>query len=114
MSDAQPAAPDNPLAARLRSAIKAHPVLRDEKKLLVKVVNGSVRLEGSVFTRDTYRQLLELMARFPGGDEIAVLVGTDVAPPDGTRTLEGKVPTVSKGAGSTKLSYSVSQLKRGS
>ncbi len=107
-----PPAPEHPLAVRLSSALRAHPVLRDEKKLKVKVINGGVRLEGSVFTRDTYRQLLDLMARFPGGDEIAVLVGTDVAPPDGSRALEGKVPSVSPGAGSTKLSYSVSHLER--
>lgn len=111
MADAVPA-PEHPLAARLTTALKAHPVLRDEKKLQVKVVNGAVRLEGSVFTRDTYRQLLDLMARFPGGDEVSVLVETDVAPPRGDRTLTGQVPTVSPGAGSTKGVYSVSHLKR--
>lgn len=103
--------PDHPVAARLRSAIKAHPVLRDEKKLQVKVVNGAVRLEGSVFTRDTYRQLLDLMARFPGGNEVTVLVETDVSPPE-PRTLVGQVPPVSPGAGGTKRNYSVSHLPK--
>jgi hypothetical protein len=106
-----PAEPEHPLAARLKSAIRAHPVLRDEKKLHVKVVNGAVRLEGSVFTRDTYRQLLDLMSRFPGSDEVTILVETDVGPPQ-PRTLEGQVPQVSPGAGATKLSYSVSHLPK--
>ena len=86
-------------------------MLRDEKKLKVQVVNGAVRLEGSVFTRDTYRQLLDLMARFPGGDEVTILVETDVSPPQ-PRTLEGQVPQVSPGAGGTKSSYSVSHLRK--
>ena len=106
-----PATPEHPLAVRLKSALKAHPVLRDEKKLKVVVVGGSVRLEGSVFTRDTQRQLLELMGRLPGGDEIAVLVEPEVAPPRGDRTLHGQVPPVSPGAGGTFSSYSVSHLK---
>jgi hypothetical protein len=106
-----PAEPEHPVAARLKSAIRAHPVLRDEKKLKVTVVNGAVRLEGSVFTRDTYRQLIDLMARFPGGDEVVVLVETDVAPPQ-PRTLTGQVPQVSPGAGGTKSSYSVSHLPK--
>jgi hypothetical protein len=101
--------PEHPIAARLKSAIKAHPVLREEKKLHVKVVNGAVRLEGSVFTRDTMRQLLDLMARFPGGNEVTVLVETDVAPPE-PRPLVGQVPPVSPGAGGVKRSYSVSHL----
>lgn len=106
-----PATPEHPLAVRLKTAIKAHPVLRDEKKLKVVVVNGVVRVEGSVFTRDTQRQLLEMMGRLPGGDEVAVLVDPEVAPPDPSRTLVGQVPNVSKGAGGTKSSYSVSHLK---
>lgn len=107
-----PAAPEHPLAVRLKAAIKAHPVLRDEKKLKVVVVNGVVRLEGTVFTRDTHRQLLEMMGRMPGGQDVAVLVEPEVAPPDGSKTLIGQVPSVSKGAGSTKISYSVSHLKK--
>jgi hypothetical protein len=107
-----PATPEPPLATRLKAAIRAHPVLRDEKKLKVVVQNGVVRLEGSVFTRDTQRQLLEMMGRLPGGGEVAVLVEPEVAPPDPTRTLVGQVPSVSKGAGSTKTSYSVSHLKK--
>lgn len=113
MADAAPApaAPEHPLAARLKTALKAHPVLRDEKKLKVNVVSGVVRLEGSVFTLDTYRQLLELLTRFPGSDEVTVLVETDVAPPRTDRVLTGQVPTVSKGAGATKQSYSVSHVR---
>jgi hypothetical protein len=106
-----PAEPEHPLAARLNCAIRAHPVLRDEKKLRVNVVNGAVRLEGSVFTRDTARQLLDLMARFPGGDEVIVLVETDIQPPQ-PRTLAGQVPQVSPGAGGTKHRYSVSHLPK--
>jgi len=106
-----PAVPEHPLATRLKAALKAHPVLRDEKKLKVVVVGGSVRLEGTVFTRDTQRQLLELMGRLPGGDEIAVLVEPEVAPPRGDRNLVGQVPPVSPGAGGTKNTYSTSHLK---
>jgi hypothetical protein len=51
------------------------------------------------------------MARFPGGDEVTVLVETDVSPPQ-PRTLEGQVPQVSPGAGGTKGSYSVSHLRK--
>jgi hypothetical protein len=101
-----PAPPDHPLAVRLRAAIKAHPVLRDEKKLVVRVVNGAVRVEGSVFTRDMHRQLLDLLARFPGGNEVTVLTEPDIAPPR-DRTLVGQVPPVSPGAGGTKRDYSV-------
>lgn len=104
-----PAGPEPQLATRLRSAIKAHPVLRDEKKLAVKVVNGAVRLEGSVFTRDTMRQLVDLVGRLPAGNEVTLLVATDVSPPQ-PRTLAGQVPPVSPGAGGTKRNYSVSHL----
>ncbi|MFM8978940.1 MAG: BON domain-containing protein [Planctomycetia bacterium] len=106
-----PASPEHPLAARLKAAIKAHPVLRDEKKLQVKVVHGVVRLEGTVFTRDTLRQLLEMMGRLPGGNDVAVVVEPEVAPPDPTRRLEGKVPTPSQGGGGTKVNYSVGSSK---
>jgi hypothetical protein len=103
--------PEPALATRLKTALKAHPVLRDEKKLKVVVVQGAVRLEGSVFTRDTHRQLLELLARLPAGNEVAVLVEAEVAAPRGDRTLVGQVPPVSRGAGGTKGNYSTAHLQ---
>jgi hypothetical protein len=114
MADPAPATtppePENPLAALLKRAIKAHPVLRDEKKLKVVANAGSVRLEGSVFTRDSLRQLLDLVARVPGGQNIPVLVEAEVKPPQ-PRKIVGRVPVVSPGPPSTDPRYSVRSVR---
>jgi hypothetical protein len=108
-------APGNPLADALRRAIAAHPILRDQKKLVVVTpggaAGGAVRLEGSVFTRDMLRQLTELVARLPGGEHVRLAVDTDVRPPQDRKTV-GKVPVPSQGPSSVDRGYSVRHVRR--
>jgi hypothetical protein len=92
-------------------AIKANPVLRDQKKLVVKSVGGRVRLEGQVFTQDHYRQLLELVAKVPGGESITVMVEPEVKPPQ-PRTTVGRIPLVSPGPSSVNRNFSVQHVKK--
>ena len=106
-----PSEPDTPLSSRLKAAVGSHPILKDEKKLHIRVVSGRVRVEGSVFTRDMFRQLLELVAELPGSEDVTVVAQPDIAQPQ-NRTLEGQIPPVSPGAGAIAWNYSVSHLKR--
>jgi hypothetical protein len=99
------------LLERVKAAIAAHPILRDEKKLSVTTVGGRVRVEGTVFTRDTHRQLVELVASLPGSEGVTVLAQPEIVAPQ-PRALEGKVPPVSPGAGSAAWNYSVAHLRR--
>jgi BON domain len=103
---------ENPLAERLRRAIQAHPVLRDQKKLRVEVRDGVVALEGHVFTRDMRRQLDELLWRLPGSEEVRVRVEAEISPPRPDRETEGKVPTVSPGPSNVDRGYSTAHLDR--
>jgi hypothetical protein len=101
----------SPLAELLIRAIKANPVLRDQKKLVVKTVGGRVRVEGLVFTQDHYRQVLELVAKVPGGDQITVLVEPEVKPPQ-PRTTVGRIPFVSPGPSSVDRGYSTRHVRK--
>ena len=105
-----PASPTSPLLGLVQRAIKAHPVLRDEKKLQIKSVGPIVRLEGSVFTRDALRQLLDLVARLPGNENVRLDVATDVKPPQ-PRAIVGRVPVASEGPPSTDAVYSIRSVR---
>lgn len=114
MADDKQIDPDvlaNPLAAKVARAIQAHPVLRDQKKLVVKVEGRTVRLEGTVFTRDMFRQLAELVARIPGSEAIAFDVEPEIQAPQ-RRELEGRVPGVAQDEHPSKPSYSTEHLPR--
>jgi hypothetical protein len=109
--DPTPPSPPDPLAERLQRAIRAHPVLRDQKKLQVVAFGGRVRLEGQVFTLDMRRQVDDLLARLPGGDEVQVEVAAEIAPP-GRRPTTGNVPPVSPGPSPVDRAYSTGHLQR--
>ena len=112
MADEKPGDADtqsNPLAAKLSRAIQAHPVLRDQKKLKVVSDERSVRLEGTVFTRDMYRQLVRLLAQLPGSEAISFDVEPEIQAPQG-HELEGKVPGVSQGPLPSARNYSTYHL----
>jgi hypothetical protein len=106
-----PSEPDTPVSLRVKRAIAAHPVLKSEKKLQVRVVSGRTRVEGTVFTRDMHKQLVDLVTSLPGSEDVTVLAQPEIAPPQ-PRVLEGKIPPVSPGAGSASPDYSVSHLKK--
>lgn len=111
MSDApSPADPvaSHPIAAQLRRAFAAHPMLKDQKKLHVGVELGRAKVFGSVYTQNMLRQVEEIVARLGGADTL-LAVEADVRPVQG-RTLEGRVPPVSPGVGSAKRNYSVNHL----
>ena len=88
--------PSHPLADKIRRAIKAHPVLRDQKKLEVNVRGRRVHVDGTVFTIDMYRQLVEMLVLIPGHEELVFSVEPEIKPPE-NRELEGRVPGVSQG-----------------
>jgi hypothetical protein len=110
-----PAPPDpveaHPLARRIRRAIQAHPVLRDEKKLVVTVKQGTARVEGTVFTRNMHRQLAELVAQVAGDEPVDFAATPQIQAPQ-DRALEGRVPPVSEGPSSVKRDFSVGHLRR--
>lgn len=106
-----PSPAQNPLADRLERAIRAHPVLRDQKKLHVSAEHGFVRVHGVVFTRDMYRQVLELIDRVAGSERVQVEVEPEIRAPEAPRP-EGDVPKVSEGPSNVDRSYSVGHLDR--
>ncbi len=85
--------PTHPLLERIRHAIAAHPILRDEKKLEIKMKGRRVEVGGSVFTRDMHRQLIELLSRIPGSEDALFTCEAQIAAPE-RRALEGRVPSV--------------------
>ncbi len=99
------------IAERLQRAIRANPVLRDQKKLVVRTVSGRVRVEGQVFTRDHYRQLLDLVAKIPGGESVTVTVESEVKPPQPRGTV-GRIPLVSPGPSSVDRDYSTRHVRK--
>jgi hypothetical protein len=109
--DADAATPRHPIAASLTRAIRAHPILRDQKKLVVKEAHGTVRLEGAVFTQDMLRQLHELVARVPGAEAVRILVEAEVKAPQ-PRAIVGRVPEVSPGPSNVDRAYSVRRPPR--
>jgi hypothetical protein len=111
MSEAPDPVEQHPLARRLRRAIQAHPILRDEKKLVVTVQDGKARLEGTVFTLRMHLQLAELVERVAAGEAVDFAVTPQIKPPQ-ERTLEGRVPSVSPGPSSVKRDFSVGHLRR--
>ncbi len=100
----------HPLALRLRQAVAAHPVLRDEKKLVITVSNGKARLEGTVFTRFMHRQLAELVERVAGSEPVEFAVQPQIEAPQ-ARALEGRVPVVPEHPSSVERVYSVKHLR---
>ena len=102
----------HPLAARIRRAIDAHPILKLQKKIEIGVEGERVILSGTVYTINMFSQLGELVARVAGDDDNVDLdVLPEIQPPAG-RALEGRVPPVSPGAGATKSNFSTSHLKK--
>ena len=99
----------NPLALRLRTAFTAHPVLKQQKKLVVEVELGRPKVAGSVYTQNMLRQVEEIVARLAGDQDVILAVEAEVKPVQ-DRSLEGRVPPVSPGAGSTRRNFSVSHL----
>ncbi len=102
---------NHPLASRLRRAFQAHPVLKGQQRLVVEVEFGRAKVTGAVYTQDMLRQVREIVARLAEGDDVIVAVEAEVRPVQ-DRTLEGRVPLVSPGAGSTKRNFSTSHLER--
>lgn len=83
----------NPLADTIRRAVTAHPVLKDQFKTLdISVKDGRVHLTGTVFTRDMHRQLVELLVRIPGAEEIRFDVDPEIRAPMERKGWEGRVP----------------------
>ena len=105
-------APTHPLLERIKRAIAAHPILRDEKKLELGMKGRRVEVGGTVFTIDMYRQLIELMGRIPGTEDVLFTCEPQIAAPE-QRSLEGRVPGVSGGPLPSDPFYSV-RRKRGS
>lgn len=98
--------PAHPLLEKIKRAVAAHPILRDEKKLELGMRGRRVEVGGTVFTRDMHRQLVELLARIPGAEEIVFTCDPQIAAPE-NRTLEGRVPGVSSGPSPSDPWYSV-------
>ena len=98
----------HPLADRIRRAIEAHPILRDEKKLVVSVDGGRASVDGSVFTISMYNQLVELVSRIAGDQDVSFDVVPQIQPPQ-NRKLEGRVPGVSEGPSPIKRDYSINR-----
>jgi len=114
MSDAAPnedLVAQHPLASRLQRAFQAHPVLNGQKKLKVEVELGRAKVTGAVYTQDMLRQVNDIVARVAGEDDVIVAVEAEVRPVQ-DRQLEGRVPPVSPGAGSTKRNFSISHLEK--
>ncbi len=101
----------SPLAQRVRRAIQAHPILRDQKKLKVTLKGRRVGLEGTVFTRAMHRSLVELISRIEGAEEINFAVDPEIAAPGG-RPLEGKVPSPSAGPLPSERNFSTKHLRK--
>lgn len=99
----------HPLASLLRRTFTAHPVLKGQKKLVVEVEMGRAKISGTVYTQHMLRQVHEIAARLGADQDVILAVEAEVKPVQG-RTLEGRVPPVSPGAGSTKRNFSVSHL----
>ncbi len=110
MADDTTDEPSHPLADKIRRAIQAHPVLRDQKKLEVVVAGRRVRVQGQVFTRDMHRQLVDLLVRIPGADEVLFSVEPEIKPPQG-HELEGRVPGISRGPLPSDPYYSTTRLR---
>jgi hypothetical protein len=70
---------------------------------------GRAKITGSVYTQNMLKQVHEIAARLAGGQDVILAVEAEVLPVQG-RSLEGRVPPVSPGAGSTKRNFSVSHL----
>jgi hypothetical protein len=104
-------APRPPVADALERAIRAHPVLRDQKKLKIVPAGSGVRLEGQVFTLDMLRQVTELVARLPDADEVRLAVEAEIQPPK-ARDITGRVPRVSPGPSNVDREFSTGHLKR--
>lgn len=102
----------HPLAARVQRAIKAHPILRDQKKLKLEVKDGRAQLTGTVFTRDMFRQLIETLNLIEGAGDIGFDVEPEIQPVDASKRLEGKVPPVSDGPLPSLREFSVKHLPR--
>lgn len=103
---AQPDQPTHPLLEKIKRAIAAHPILRDEKKLELGMRGRRVEVGGTVFTIDMHRQLVELLARVPGAEEIVFTCKPQIAIPE-VRKLEGRVPDASDGPPPSDRWYSV-------
>ena len=102
----------HPLAARMRRALDAHPILKLQKKVEIRLEGERVIVSGTVYTINMHRQLVELAQRVAGDDpNLDVDVLPEIQPPAG-RELEGRVPSVSPGAGATKRNFSTSHLKK--
>ena len=101
----------HPLASRLRRAFQAHPVLKGQQKLKVEVELGRAKVTGAVYTQDMLRQVNDIVARVAGDEDVIVAVEAEVRPAQ-DRQLEGRVPTVSPGAGATKRNFSISHLEK--
>ena len=116
MADEETALPDaevhrHPLAARIRRALDAHPILKLQKKVEIGLAGDRVVLSGTVYTINMFRQLVELVERVAGEeDNVDIDVLPEIQPP-GNRPLEGRVPPVSPGAGATKRNFSTNHLK---
>lgn len=102
----------HPLASRMQRAIQAHPILKLQKKIDIRLEGERVVLSGTVYTINMLRQLNELVQQVAAEDnnyDMDVLA--EIQPPAG-RTLEGRVPPVSPGAGATKSNFSTNHLKK--
>ena len=113
---AETTAPDpvdtHPVASKLKRAIAAHPILRDEKKLELTVEDGRAKLAGTVFTLAMHDQLIDLVRRALDDDDTIFFETEPQIQPPQARTLEGKVPRVSPGDGMTKRDFSVAHLRK--
>ncbi len=103
--------PTNPLAEKIRRAIAAHPILRGQKKLEVVIRGRRVHVQGVVFTRHMHRQLVELLRRIPGAEQIAFTADPEIQAPQ-KRDLEGRVPGVSQGPSPSNPRFSVERRPR--
>ena len=101
----------HPVAHRIRRAIQAHPILRDEKKLEVGVEDGNAHVSGSVFTINMYDQLVELVNRAAEGAFVVFTAEPQIKPPAGHK-LVGRVPPVYQGPAGPRPDYSVDHLPR--
>ena len=103
--------PTNPLAEKIKRAIAAHPILRDQKKLEVVTKGRRVHVQGVVFTRHMHRQLVELLQRIPGAENIAFTADPEIGAPQ-KRELEGRVPGVSQGPSPSNPRFSIERKRR--
>lgn len=102
----------HPLAAKMRRALDAHPILKLQKKVEIRVEGERVIVSGTVYTINMYFQLIDLARRVADGDpNLDVEVVPEIQPPAG-RELEGRVPSVSPGSGATKSDFSTDHLKK--